>query len=34
MNWTHLAQVEVPLRTLVATIMNIREFMYGEEFLG
>jgi len=34
MNWTHLAEVEVQLQTLVATIMNLREFMFVEEFLG
>jgi hypothetical protein len=34
MNWTHLAQVEVQLRNLVDTIMNLCEFIYGEEFLG
>jgi len=34
MNWTRLAQVVVQLRTTVATIMNLCEFMYGVEFLG
>ena len=34
MNWTYLAEDEVQLRNLVATIINLREFMHVEEFLG